>query len=60
MSRLGEGVRGNREVHPRAILGARGEFSGAGSEAYSEKEGGPRGKHGFPHATEPKAKEKAA
>jgi hypothetical protein len=38
-----EGVTGNREV-PRI-------------EGSSEEEGGSWGKHGFPHATEPEAKE---
>jgi hypothetical protein len=41
-----EGVMGNREV-PRI-------------EASPEEEGGSRGKHGFPRATEPQAKEAAA
>ena len=50
-----EGVRGNREVPPRAVLGARGDPSGAGAEAYMEEEGGSRGKHGFPGESEPKA-----
>ncbi len=50
VSRLVEGVRGNREVPPRAILGTR-------AEADPGKEGGSWGKHGFPHATEPEARE---
>ncbi len=45
MSGHGEGVMGNREV-PR--IASPGE------------EGGSRGKHGFPRATEPKAKGVAA
>ena len=60
MSRLVEGVGGNREVPPRAILGARDDLSGARAEANKEKEGGSWGKHGFPHATEPKAREQSA
>jgi hypothetical protein len=46
-----EGAGGNREVPPAGIPG--------GAEAYSEEEGGARGKHGFPHATEPEAEEGA-
>jgi hypothetical protein len=46
-----EGAGGNREVPPVEILG--------GAEACLEEEGGSWGKHGFPHATEPKAKEAA-
>ncbi len=44
-----EGVGGNREVPPAAILG--------GAEGNFEEEGGPWGKPGFPHATEPEAEE---
>jgi hypothetical protein len=44
-----EGDGGNREVPPGWILG--------GAEASSEEEEGSWGKHGFPHATEPEAKE---
>jgi hypothetical protein len=51
MSRHVEGVGGNREVPPLEVLG--------GTEAHSE-EGGSWGKHGFPHATEPEAKEAPA
>jgi len=47
-----EGKRGNREVPPKGILG--------GAEASLEEEGGTRGKHGFPRATEPEAEEAAA
>ena len=47
-----EGVGGNREVPPIEILG--------GAEANSEEEGGSWGRQGFPHATEPEAKEVAA
>jgi hypothetical protein len=46
-----EGAGGNREVSPVEILG------GAGA---SSEEGGPRGKQGFPRATEPEAEEVAA
>jgi hypothetical protein len=46
-----EGVGGNREVPPEDIRG--------GAEPNPEEEGGPRGKHGFPRATEPKAEEAA-
>ena len=50
----GRGSGGNREVSPTALLGARGDLSGAGAEAIP-KEGGSWGKHGFPHGSEPKA-----
>jgi len=60
MSWRGEGEGGNREVSPLLLSDARGDLSGAGAGAYSEKEGGPWGKHGFPHATEPKAREAPA
>jgi hypothetical protein len=40
----------NREVLPLGILAACGEAS-------TPEEGGSWGKHGFPHATEPKAEE---
>ena len=52
MSGRVEGEGGNREVPPVELLG--------GAEAYSEEEGGSRGKHGFPRATEPEAEEEAA
>ena len=55
-----EGVRGNREVPPSEILVARGDLSDAGAEANIGEEGGSWGKHGFPHATEPKAREATA
>jgi len=45
-----EGVTGNREVPRIEIRGA----------ASSVKEGGSWGKPGFPHATEPEAREVAA
>jgi hypothetical protein len=50
MSPRGEGVGRNREVPPIEILGT-------SAEGCLEEEGGPWGKHGFPHATEPQAKE---
>jgi hypothetical protein len=53
MSGRGEGFEGNREVPLLSILGAC-------AEACAEEEGGPWGKHGFPHATEPKGREAAA
>jgi len=52
-----EGAGGNREVSPLAILCARRDLGAAGAQASLEQEGGPRGKHGFPLATEPKAEE---
>jgi hypothetical protein len=60
MSRLVEGAGGNREVPPREILGTRDYLSGAPAEAHKEEEGGSWGKHGFPHASEPKAREQSA
>jgi hypothetical protein len=53
---VGKGIGGNREVPPRVLLGMRGDLSGAGAEADS-KEGGSWGKHGFPHESEPKARD---
>ena len=60
MSGRGEGVMGNREVPRIEILSPCDDLRGARTEASSEEEGGPWGKHGFPHATEPQAKEEAA
>ena len=60
MSGRVEGVMGNREVPRIEILGLRAHLRGALTEACSEEEGGSRGKHGFPRATEPEAEEKAA
>jgi hypothetical protein len=60
VSGLGEGVMGNREVPRIGILRLRADLRGARAEACPEEEGGSRGKHGFPRATEPKAKEEAA
>jgi hypothetical protein len=54
--RGGEGEGGNREVPPLVVSGARGDLSGAGVGACL-KEGGTWGKHGFPHASEPQARE---
>jgi hypothetical protein len=51
---------GNREVPRIEILGTRADLSGAGSEGSTEKEGGSWGKHGFPRASEPKAREQSA
>ncbi len=50
---------GNREVPRIAIFSLRAHLRGARAEACLEEEGGSRGKHGFPRATEPKAKEAA-
>ncbi len=43
-----EGVRGNQLVPPMEL---------AAAEQRRPREGGPRGKQGFPRATEPKARE---
>jgi hypothetical protein len=53
-----EGVMGNREVPRIEILRPRADLRGASAETSAE-EGGPRRKHGFPRATEPKAEEAA-
>jgi hypothetical protein len=55
-----EGVMGNREVPRIGIPVPRADLRGAADGASTEEEGGPRGKHGFPRATEPKAKEHVA
>ena len=47
---------GNRKVPWIEILRLRAHLRGALTEACSE-EGGSRGKHGFPRATEPEAEE---
>ena len=60
MSCLVEGDGGNREVSPLELFDVRGDLSGAGVEASTPEEGGSRGKHGFPRATEPKAREEVA
>ena len=57
MSGRVEGARGNREVPPH-IDESRADLRGAWGAACLE-EGGPRGKHGFPRASEPKASEAA-
>ena len=54
--RGGEGEGGNRAVSPLAFSGTRGDLSGAGVEACL-KEGGAWGNHGFPHASEPQARD---
>ena len=52
---------GNREVPRIEILRLRGHLRGALAEACpEEEEGGSRGKHGFPRATEPEAEVVAA
>jgi hypothetical protein len=48
---------GNREVSPLLLFDARGDLSGARVEASNSEVGGPWGKHGFPHASEPKSSE---
>ncbi len=53
-----EGAGGNREVSPYLLLTARVDLGGAGGAA-CPREGGAWGKQGFPHATEPKAREEA-
>jgi len=50
---------GNREVPRIEILRLRAHPRGALVEACPEEEGGSRGKHGFPRATEPEAEEAA-
>jgi hypothetical protein len=50
---------GNREVPRIEVLRLRAHLGGARAEASSGEEGGSGGKPGFPHATEPKAKEAA-
>ena len=60
MSCLLEGPGGNREVSPLELFDVRGDLIGAGVEAHTPEERGSWGKHGFPHATEPQAREVAA
>ena len=50
----GKGLGGNREVPPYVLRGRRGDLSGAQAAA-GLKEGGTRGKHGFPRGSEPEA-----
>src|SRR3989454_3673991 len=53
----GRGVRGNREVSPLFLLrGIGGGRFGSTPEATSKEEGS-WGKHGFPHGSEPKARD---
>jgi hypothetical protein len=52
-----EGVMGNREVPRIVVPAACVGPGGARGQASLGKEGGSRGKHGFPRATEPKAME---
>ena len=59
MSGHGEGEGGNREVSTLLLSDERGDLSGAYVGA-SPKEGGAWGKHGFPHASEPQAREAVA
>src|SRR5712691_11583245 len=53
----GRGVRGNREVSPLFLLRGAGGGRNAGPTEATPKEGGPWGKHGFPHGSEPKARD---
>jgi hypothetical protein len=55
-----EGAGGNREVPPLRILGRRVDLGAASAEARFEREGGSRGKHGFPRGSEPEASDDAA
>jgi hypothetical protein len=55
-----EGVMGNREVPRIDLLRLRAHLRGALAELSPEEEGGSRGKHGFPRATEPEAEEVAS
>jgi hypothetical protein len=48
---------GNRELPRIEILRPRAHLRGARPGASLEEEGGSRGKHGFPRATEPEAEE---
>jgi hypothetical protein len=60
MSGRVEGVMGDREVPRIEILRLRAQVGGARAGACPGEEGGSWGKHGFPHATEPKAAEASA
>ncbi len=53
-----KGLGGNRKVSPPPLLSARGDLSGAGAEAIL-KEGGSRGKHGFPRGSDAKGRDVA-
>jgi hypothetical protein len=59
VSGRGEGAGGNPEVSPPLLSDERGDLSGAYIGAFPE-EGGSWGKHGFPHASEPKGREAGA
>jgi hypothetical protein len=50
---------GNREVPRIETLRARADLRGARAEACPGEEGGSWGKHSFPPATEPQAREAA-
>jgi hypothetical protein len=54
-----KGLGGNQEVSPLFLFGARGDLSGAGAEAIP-KEGGSRGKHGFPRGSDPQGRDDVA
>jgi hypothetical protein len=54
-----EEVMGNREVPRIGFLEVRADPRGAWLEGCMGEEGGSRGKHGFPRATEPEAEEAA-
>jgi hypothetical protein len=51
---------GNREVPRIEVLGTCVDSGDAWAEANTEEEAGSWGKHGFRHATKPKAREAAA
>jgi hypothetical protein len=53
----GRGVRGNREVSPSFLLRGCGGGRSATTPEATSKEGGAWGKHGFPHGSEPKARD---
>ena len=59
MSCLVDGAGGTRAVSPLLLSDERGDLSGAYVGVFLE-EGGSWGKHGFPHASEPQAREEAA
>jgi hypothetical protein len=50
-----DGVRGNREVPPQSTHGA----PTCAARPCGWEEGGPWGKHGFPHGSEPEASDAA-
>src|SRR3989442_5891433 len=53
----GRGVRGNQEVSPLFVLRGGGGGRIATAPEATSKEGGSWGKHGFPHGSEPKARD---